>query len=154
MFKKAVEWDLLKSNPATSVKRFSVTSERTRFLTQDEIKRLLEECEKQVTSPWLLPLVTLALNTGMRQGHLLKLKWENIDVDRGSITIIQGKTLRRKTLRLTNWQRARWNGSKRTVTVTFSSCGLGRIRSARLPSTMPSKEPAARQESTISASMT
>jgi len=98
MFKKAVEWDLLKSNPATSVKRFSVTSERTRFLTQDEIKRLLEECEKQVTSPWLLPLVTLALNTGMRQGHLLKLKWENIDVDRGSITIIQGKTLRRKTI--------------------------------------------------------
>jgi hypothetical protein len=27
MFKKAVEWDLLKSNPATSVKRFPVTSE-------------------------------------------------------------------------------------------------------------------------------
>lgn len=76
MFKKAVEWDLVKSNPATSVKRFSVTSERTRFLTQDEIKRLLEECEKQVTSPWLLPLVTLALNTGMRQGELLKLKWK------------------------------------------------------------------------------
>ena len=34
MFKKAVEWDLLKSNPATSVKRFTVTSERTRFLTE------------------------------------------------------------------------------------------------------------------------
>jgi integrase len=98
MFKKAVEWDLVKSNPATSVKRFSVTSERTRFLMQDEIKRLLEECEKQVTSPWLLPLVTSALNTGMRQGELLKLKWENIDLERGSITIIQGKTLRRKTV--------------------------------------------------------
>ena len=26
MFKKAVEWDLVKSNPATSVKRFTVTS--------------------------------------------------------------------------------------------------------------------------------
>ena len=98
IFKKAVEWDLLKSNPATSVKRFSVTSERTRFLSHDEIKNLLAECEKQVTSPWLLPLVTLALNTGMRQGELLKLKWENVDVERGSITIIQGKTLRRKTI--------------------------------------------------------
>ena len=43
-------------------------------------------------------LVTLALNTGMRQGELLKLKWENVDVERGSITIIQGKTLRRKTI--------------------------------------------------------
>src|SRR5262249_39908872 len=98
MFRKAVEWDLVKGNPATSVKRFPATSERTRFLTQDEIRTLLEECEEQVTSPWLLPLVTLALNTGMRQGELLKLKWENVDFDRASITIIQGKTLRRKTI--------------------------------------------------------
>jgi integrase len=67
-------------------------------LTEQEIKVLLEECEKQITSPWLLPLVTLALHTGMRQGELLTLKWENIDFDRGSITIIQGKTLRRKTI--------------------------------------------------------
>jgi len=98
MFKKAVEWDLVKSNPATLVKRFAVTSERTRFLTLDEIQNLLEKCEEQVTSPWLLPLVTLALNTGMRQGELLKLKWENVDFERASITIIQGKTLRRKTI--------------------------------------------------------
>ena len=83
MFKKAVEWDLLKSNPATSVKRFAVTSERTRFLTEYEIHVLLEKCENQVTSPWLLPLVTLALNTGMRQGELLKLKWEQLGLGAG-----------------------------------------------------------------------
>ena len=98
MLKQAVEWDLVKSNPATSVKRFAVNSERTRFLTQHEIQTLLETCEKQITSPWLLPLVTLALNTGMRQGELLRLKWENVDLERGSITIIQSKTLRRKTI--------------------------------------------------------
>jgi site-specific recombinase XerD len=98
MFRKAVEWDLLKSNTATSVKRFAVTSERTRFLTEYEIHVLLEKCENQVTSPWLLPLVTLALNTGMRQSELLKLKWDNLDLERGAITIIQSKTLRRKTI--------------------------------------------------------
>ena len=57
MFKKALEWDLVKSNPATSVKRFAVTSERTRLLTEYEIHVLLEKCENQGTSPWLLPLV-------------------------------------------------------------------------------------------------
>lgn len=72
MFKKAVEWDLLKTNPAISVKRFSVTSERTRFLSHDEIKRLLAECEKQMTSPWLLPLVTLVLNTGNAARRVVK----------------------------------------------------------------------------------
>src|SRR5215510_12381343 len=80
MFKKAVEWDLTKANPATAVKRFAITSERTRFLSRDEIQGLLKECEKQVTSPWLLPLVTLALSTGMRQGELLSLKWENVNL--------------------------------------------------------------------------
>ncbi len=45
-----------------------------------------------------MPLVTLALNTGMRQGELLKLKWENVNLERESITIIQSKTLRRKTV--------------------------------------------------------
>jgi integrase len=66
VFKTAVESDLTKSNPATALKRFTITSEHTRFLSGSEIQRLLQECEKQVTSPWLLPLVTLALNTGMR----------------------------------------------------------------------------------------
>ena len=98
MFKKAVEWDLTKGNPAAAVKRFAITSERTRFLSRDEIQGLLQECEKQVTSPWLLPLVTLALNTGMRQGELLSLKWENVNLERGSITIVQSKTLRPKTI--------------------------------------------------------
>lgn len=78
--------------------KVSVTSERNKFLTPDEIKGLLGERDKRVTSPWLLPLVSLALSTGMRQGELLKLKWENVDLERGSITIIQGKTLRRKTV--------------------------------------------------------
>ena len=109
IFKKAVEWDLVKSNPATSVKRFAVTSERTRFLTQDEIQVLLKACEKQVTSPWLLPLVTLALNAGMRQGELLKLKWENVDLERESITIIQSKTLRRKTIAINQQAREALN---------------------------------------------
>src|SRR5258706_10397466 len=47
MFKKAVEWDLTKANPATAVKRFTITSERTRFLSGGEIHKLLQECEKQ-----------------------------------------------------------------------------------------------------------
>jgi integrase len=61
IFKKAVEWDLLKST--------------RQLFDSGEIKVLLKECERQMTSPWLLPLVTLALNTGMREGELLKLKW-------------------------------------------------------------------------------
>jgi len=109
MFKKATEWDLTKNNPAAAVKRFTITSERTRFLSRDEIQRLLQECEKQVTSPWLLPLATLALNTGMRQGEQLSMKWENVSLERGSITIIQSKTLRPKTIAINDEAREALN---------------------------------------------
>ena len=101
----------------------------------------------------LLPLVMLALNTGMRQGELLKLKCENADLERGSITIIQGKTLRRETIAIDDSAREALN-FKRTAMATFSLCGLGVIQSARSPSTMLLKRPVVRQESLISAFMT
>jgi hypothetical protein len=64
MFKKAVEWELIIATRATAVIPFTIISERTRFLSGGEIRRLLQESEKQVISPWLLPLVSLAFNTG------------------------------------------------------------------------------------------
>ncbi len=100
MCKKAVEWGLATSNPAAGVKRFVVNDQRTRFLTEDEIQRLLIVCEAQLTSPWLLPLVTLALNTGMRQGELLGLSWVEVDLERGLITTKRTKNLRLKAIPL------------------------------------------------------
>jgi len=96
MFRKAVDWGLTANNPATGVKRFSVNDQRTRFLTEDEIPRLLEACEVDITSPWLLPIVTLALHTGLRQGELLGLRWEDVDIERGLITTKRTKNLKLK----------------------------------------------------------
>jgi integrase len=105
-FKMAVQWGMTAHNPASAVKRFPVNDQRTRFLTVEEIQALLKACEQQITSPWLLPLVTLALNTGLRQGELLHLEWNSVDLDRGLITVIQRKTLRLKTVALNDQARA------------------------------------------------
>ena len=64
MLKMAVKWGLTQSNPAAGVSPFPVQEGRIRYLSETEIPALLEACEKQVTSPWLQPLVELALNTG------------------------------------------------------------------------------------------
>ena len=98
MFRKAVDWGLIKTNPATGVKRFTVLSERTRFLTGEDVQNLQTKCEADITSPWLLPLVTLALNTGMRQGEILNLKWKDVNFERGLISVLQTKTMRWKTI--------------------------------------------------------
>jgi site-specific recombinase XerD len=100
MFKMAVEWGLTTDNPASAVKRFPVNDQRTRFLTVEEVPAFLQACEEQLTSPWLFPLVTLAMHTGMRQGELRRLRPENVDVERWVVTVLQTKTLRLKTITL------------------------------------------------------
>jgi integrase len=109
MFRKAVDWGLIKTNPATGVKRFTVISERTRFLTGEEVQNLLSKCEANVTSPWLFSLVNLALNTGMRQGELLNLRWEGVNFERGVISVMQTKTMRRKTIAMNDATREALN---------------------------------------------
>jgi len=98
MFKKAVEWGLVKTNPTVGIKRFPEADPRTRFLTEDELERLLAACKEQKRQPWLLPLVTVAVHTGMRQGELLGLRWSNVDLNRGLITLQQDKTLKIKSI--------------------------------------------------------
>lgn len=50
-------------------------NQRIRYLTEDEIDRFLEESACQ---PHLHRIVVCALNTGMRKGEILSLKWNEI----------------------------------------------------------------------------
>jgi integrase len=52
---------------------------RTRFLSEDEITRLLAACSKS-RNELLTPLVGLALTTGARYSELATLTWEQVDL--------------------------------------------------------------------------
>jgi hypothetical protein len=60
MFKKAVEWGMTKTNPATGVKRYTVVSERTRFLSADDVQNVLRKLtafqSRPSSSPWRMPV--------------------------------------------------------------------------------------------------
>ena len=75
MLSMAVEWGDLEVSPFKKGKRlaFKLDNRRLRFLTEPEIAALLGECP-----PHLKPIVKVALNSGMRRGELLGLKWEQI----------------------------------------------------------------------------
>lgn len=83
---KAVERKYLVDSPARGVKRFRLENRRTRILSPDEQRRLLEACERM---PKLQALVKLALITGARIGELLDLRWE--DCQDGYMTFWQTK---------------------------------------------------------------
>ena len=59
---------------------------KTEDLSQDQIKRLLDVIAAD-THLHAGDMMKLALHTGMRRGELFKLKWNDVDFERGFITI-------------------------------------------------------------------
>lgn len=75
------EWSLPVANPCALVRKPPTPAGRTRLLTMDEETRLLDELKPiRRRSPWMVPLVMLALESAMRRGELLSLRWENINL--------------------------------------------------------------------------
>ena len=67
-------------------------NKRDRYLTENEITKLLKEC---APLPRLHTLVMIALNTGLRRDGCLTLKWNEIDFKRNQISKVVkgGKTV-------------------------------------------------------------
>jgi len=86
MFTLAIRWNIVSKNPMKSVEKFKEPPGRVRFLTLDEIERLIKAC-----SPHLRPIVITALNTGMRKSEILNLKWKDVDLTQRTITIRKSK---------------------------------------------------------------
>jgi integrase len=83
VFRKAAEWEMLEQSPFNKGGSLFLkeNNQRMRYLSENEIKRLLAECPIHLR--WI---VECALHTGMRKGEILTLKWSQI---RGSQIYLQ-----------------------------------------------------------------
>jgi integrase len=75
-------WHWLQVSPMQQVATPAEKNGGTRFLSEDELKRLLDVC-RQSESPDLLLAVLLSITTGARQGEILGLRWQDVDLDAG-----------------------------------------------------------------------
>ncbi len=93
------EWEWVDRSPVQKVARLSEPAGRARFLSESEIATLLKAC-KLSKSEYLYPIVVLALSTGMRKNEILNLRWEDIDLKRGMIAIVDSKNGERRAVPL------------------------------------------------------
>lgn len=90
IFSIAIKSKEATANPCEGVRHVPGEQPRTRYLLPEEEDRLMAV----LTGPreHLRSIVILAINTGMRRGELLGLRWEHIDFHRNEIKVIHTKT--------------------------------------------------------------
>ncbi|HSX13280.1 MAG TPA: tyrosine-type recombinase/integrase [Chlamydiales bacterium] len=78
-------------NPMLRVSKLKEAWGRDRILSKEECEKLLAACS-QSKSPFLLTIVVLAISTGMRQGEILGLTWNLVNLDQGLISLKETKS--------------------------------------------------------------
>jgi integrase len=76
------EWGINIDNPVRLVRKPPTPQGRSRTVNEAEMLRILDALMPRPTrrvNPWMKPLVELAVETAMRRGELLGLRWEHID---------------------------------------------------------------------------
>ncbi|MBF8274061.1 MAG: integrase family protein [Magnetococcales bacterium] len=94
------EWEWLEANPLSKVRKPQEPRGRVRFLSDDERERLLAACRESL-NPFLYPVVVLALACGMREGEILGLTWDAVDLEQGRIILHETKNGERRLVPLT-----------------------------------------------------
>lgn len=89
--------DLQIKNPLNGFKLFEQDF-IPRYLTPQECTRLLTHARGYNDSDQLYHFINLLINTGCRTGELLKLKWENVHIEHGYLTVINSLSKNRKTI--------------------------------------------------------
>jgi len=78
-------WGLLRDNPAEMAKPPSIPDEERAILQPESTRHLLERLRGQP----LYLLASLALATGLRRSEALALRWRDVDLDAGRLTVEQ-----------------------------------------------------------------
>lgn len=93
------EWGWVDDSPMRKVTKPTEPRGRVRFLDDQERAALLRACQES-TNPYLYIVVVLALSTGMRRGEIMNLRWEDIDLTKGRLTLHQTKNGERRVVPL------------------------------------------------------
>lgn len=120
MFNVAVQQGWIRRNPfncGDSLISIADEQKRERIITLEEERKLLAACTGK--REHLSTIIIAALDTGMRKGELLKLRWRDVDLEDRIITVqaFNTKTMRERVVkmpaRLTSELEQLWQASEK-----------------------------------------
>lgn len=110
-FKQAERWRLIPRNPVDLVDPPRTQKKEMHAMSPEESRKFLKEAQ---SNKWY-PLFLLAIDSGMRPGEILALKWEDINFDSGTVSIRRTLASDRKQLYIAE---PKTKGSKRIVNLS------------------------------------
>lgn len=87
------EWEWLEASPFERVKIDVPDNKMERWINREEESMLLAACPE-----WLKEIILFAVNTGMRKGEILSLRWPQVDLDNRVITLLVTKNKEKRSL--------------------------------------------------------
>ncbi len=117
MFTKAVEWEMVEEQTLKRIRKVKLLEEnnrRLRYLSKEECQSLIKSCDNH-----LRPIVITALNTGMRKGEILSLKWDNVDLSHGFILLDITKNGERREIPINETLKASLQGLMRRLDTPY-----------------------------------
>lgn len=90
---------MISNNPVRQITLPSPGKARQRRLTPEDLKTFWSAVDR-ARAPWVKPLVILAIETGMRRGELLSIRWDDFDPTSRVIHLMKTKNGYERTVPL------------------------------------------------------
>ncbi len=121
------EWGLpINENPLDRLKLDAPDNRRERRLKEGELEKLIEAA-RPCRNPYVIPIIHLAVETGMRRGEIISIQWSHLDLEKRTLLIPHTK-----------------NGYARTIPLTSEALGVLKglderksISNGSVPSSLP-----------------
>jgi integrase len=118
MFTKAVDWEMIEESALRPIRRVKLLQEdnkRLRYLSAEECQNLIA-----ASSEHLRPIVTVALNTGLRKSEIFNLEWErHIDFKHGFVLVDKSKNGQRREIPMNHSLREALEGVIRRLDIPY-----------------------------------
>lgn len=118
------------TNPCLSVNKKPEDNVREVYWKKEELQAMLKGCRQDIAD-----IILCAYYTGMRRGEIFNMQWENVDLEKGFISILKSKTSRKRTIPIVPQLKSilerigpKTNGAVFSLSVDAFDCAFKRLK--------------------------